>query len=214
MIRRWYRIAVTSVKPLREVVSRLPQGIYEAAETANSRSVDGAEVILAPEHVKENAFTLHDGTLAVRTGNALTPVLNLPDETARRIKGLIKVRDAVREFSGHNCKARATRRFARARRELNLRYELIFGAIWTGQRHREPALPSGVDPDYPLLCSLEDYNDETKRAEKTAIFRERTIRRPRRPRLQKTQKMLLFSSLMNLGGRLAANGKASQSVSR
>ena len=31
------------------------------------------------------------------------------------------------------------------------------------------------DPDLPLLCSLEDYNDETKKAVKTAIFRERTI---------------------------------------
>ena len=31
------------------------------------------------------------------------------------------------------------------------------------------------DPDLPLLLSLENYNDETKRATKATIFRERTI---------------------------------------
>ena len=40
---------------------------------------------------------MHEGTLTVRTGATLTPITNLPDETARRIRGLIKVRDAVRE---------------------------------------------------------------------------------------------------------------------
>ena len=46
--------------------------------------------------MKENAFTLHDGVIAVRTGATLTPLTTLADETARRIRGLIKVRDAVR----------------------------------------------------------------------------------------------------------------------
>jgi N12 class adenine-specific DNA methylase len=31
------------------------------------------------------------------------------------------------------------------------------------------------DPDLPLLLSLENYNDETKRATKATIFTERTI---------------------------------------
>jgi N12 class adenine-specific DNA methylase len=31
------------------------------------------------------------------------------------------------------------------------------------------------DPDLPLLLSLEHYNDESQRAVKAAIFRERTI---------------------------------------
>ena len=44
------------------------------------------------------------------------------------------------------------------------------------------------DPDLPLLCSLEDYNDETKRAEKTAIFRERTIQQAQAPRAAETPK--------------------------
>lgn len=31
------------------------------------------------------------------------------------------------------------------------------------------------DPDLPLLLSLEDYNEESKRAAKATIFQERTI---------------------------------------
>ena len=41
-----------------------------------------------------------------------------------------------------------------------------------------PASISGAfdgDPDLPLLLSLENYDEETKRAIKAAIFRERTI---------------------------------------
>jgi N12 class adenine-specific DNA methylase/adenine-specific DNA methylase len=183
---------------LREAISRLPQGIYRAAETANSRSVNGAEVILAPEHVKENAFTLHDGTLAVRTGNALTPLLNLPDETARRIKGLIKVRDAVREVLRTQLQGSGDEEIARARRELNLRYDSFsarFGPVNDTANRRA----FRGDPDYPLLCSLEDYNDETKRAEKTAIFRERTIQQAHAPQAAENPKDALVLVLNETG---------------
>ena len=71
---------------LREAVSRCHRE-FTGQRTQTTAVSQGAEVILAPEHVKENAFALHDGTLAVRTGPTLTPVLNLPDETARRIQG-------------------------------------------------------------------------------------------------------------------------------
>jgi N12 class adenine-specific DNA methylase len=183
---------------LREAVSRLPQGIYRAAETANSQSVNGAAVILAPEHVKENAFALHDGTLAVRTGNALTPLLNLPDETARRIKGLIKVRDAVREVLRTQLQGTGDEEIARARQELNLRYDSFsarFGPVNDTANRRA----FRGDPDYPLLCSLEDYNDETKRAEKTAIFRERTIQKAQAPQAAETPKDALVLVLNETG---------------
>ena len=58
------------------------------AEQTTSRRRVAAEPIIAPDDVKENAFTLHDGVIAIRTGATLTPIANLPDETARRIRGL------------------------------------------------------------------------------------------------------------------------------
>ena len=85
---------------LREAVGALPEGIYRAVETNLTTRV-AAEPIIVPDDVKENAFTLHDGAIAIRTGATLTPVLNLPDETARRIRGLIKVRFCCARSSAH-----------------------------------------------------------------------------------------------------------------
>src|SRR6266540_2137528 len=81
---------------LRDAITALPEGIYRAEENTLRTQV-AAHPIRVPDDVKENAFTLHDGGIAIRTGAALTPISSLPDETARRIRGLIKVRTAVRE---------------------------------------------------------------------------------------------------------------------
>ena len=44
------------------------------------------------------------------------------------------------------------------------------------------------DPDLPLLLSLENFNEETRRATKTAIFRERTIQRQKPAETAETAK--------------------------
>ncbi len=183
---------------LRVAVAALPQGIYQMPEEAtNLRAVAPVE-ILAPNYVKENAFTLHDGVIAIRTGPTLTPVTNLPDETARRIRGLIKVRDAVREVIRSQLQEPDYDAIVRGRRLLNLHYDHFvarFGAI--NDRANRRAFRG--DPEYPLLCSLEDYNEETKRAEKTAIFRERTIQQPEAPQAAETAKDALILVLNELG---------------
>src|ERR1019366_7076511 len=81
---------------LAEAVAALPRGIYRSEERNTAEPTD-RERIIAPDDVKENAFTLHDGVITIRTGSTLTPIANLPDETARRIRGLIRVRGAARE---------------------------------------------------------------------------------------------------------------------
>ena len=82
--------------------------------------------------------------------------------------------------------------------QLNLRYDMFvsrFGAVNDSANRRA----FRGDPDYPLLCSLEDYNDETKRAEKTAIFRERTIQQARAPQAAETPKDALVLVLNETG---------------
>ena len=182
---------------LREAVSTLPPAIYRA-ETTNVARAKVEEAILAPDYVKENAFTLHDGVIAVRTGATLTPLTTLADETARRIRGLIKVRDAVRNTLRTQLEEHSEEAILGARRELNLRYDMFvarFGAVNDSANRRA----FRADPDYPLLCSLEDYNDETKRAEKTAIFRERTIQQARTPRAAETPKDAIVLVLNDTG---------------
>jgi N12 class adenine-specific DNA methylase len=161
---------------LREAITALPERVYRAAESITARVTVQP---IAPDDVKENAFTLHDSGIAIRMGATLTPIFNLPDETARRIRGLIKVRNAVREVLRTQLEDLTDEEIVDARRRLNFAYDQFvarFGAINESANRRA----FRGDPDLPLLCSLEDYNSDTKRAAKAAIFHERTIQKPRR----------------------------------
>ena len=183
---------------LREAIGALPQGIYRAIEQTNAQRAAARVEILAPDFVKENAFVLHEGIITVRDGPALTPVEGLPDETARRIRGMIKLRDAVRHTLRTQLENWSDEAVLDARRQLNFQYDHFvsrFGAVNDSANRR--AFRS--DPDAPLLCSLEDYNDETKRAVKMAIFRERTIHQPRPALLAETPQDALVLTLNEMG---------------
>jgi len=181
---------------LRTAVATLPRGIYRTPmETLN---ISAPLEIPAPDHVKENAFALHEGVITIRTGPVLTPVENLPEETARRIRGLIKLRDALRETLRTQLQDSGDEAVLDARRQLNFQYDHFvsrFGAVNETANRRA----FRGDPDLPLLCSLEDYNDETKRALKTAIFRERTIHPPNPVFHAETAKDALVLSLNETG---------------
>jgi N12 class adenine-specific DNA methylase len=182
---------------LRGAVAALPKGIYQTPEETTSRGVTPVE-ILAPDYVKENAFVLHEGTITIRTGPTLTPVTNLPDETARRIRGLVKLRDAVRETLRTQIQDSGEEAVLDARRALNFQYDHFvsrFGAVNENANRRA----FRGDPDLPLLCSLEDYNDETKKAVKTSIFRERTIHQPKAAVVAETAQDALVLALNETG---------------
>jgi N12 class adenine-specific DNA methylase len=183
---------------LAEAIVALPEGVYRAAENIIKAQVTVQPI--AADDVKENAFTLHDGVIAIRTGATLTPVLDLPDETARRIRGLIKVRAAVREVLRTQLEDLADDEIIDARRQLNFAYDSFvarFGPINQSVNRRA----FRGDPDLPLLCSLEDYNPDTNRATKTAIFYERTIQKPQSAHTAESPHDALIFSL-NAKGRV------------
>jgi len=183
---------------LREAIAALPQNVYAERQQANVTRGAAADAIFAPDYLKENAYTLHAGVIAIRIGAVLKPVKDLPDETARRVRGMIKVRDAVREVIRTQLQEPDYDALVGARRVLNLHYDHFvarFGAV----NDRANSRAFRADPDYPLLCSLEDYNEETKRAEKTAIFHERTIQQPQAPRAAETPKDALVLVLNEMG---------------
>lgn len=129
--------------------------------------------------MKQNAFVIHeDGSLAVREGNALTLLTKMPEQTGRRIRGMIRVRDAVREALRTQIEESDEPTVLQARQQLNNHYDHFvsrFGPLNDSANVRA----FDGDPDLPLLRSLEDYNAEAKIAQKTAIFRERTIQQAR-----------------------------------
>ena len=160
---------------LAEAVKHLPASIYEPLN--RSLDVAGAEqAIPAPGHVKPNAYTIHDDEIAIREGDRLIPLTHLPIQTKLRIRGMIKVRDAVRHCLRTQLEDADEDDIQLTRHQLNQAYER-FVARFGPVSDRVNALAFRGDPDLPLLFSLENYDLETNKAAKTAIFRERTIQK-------------------------------------
>ena len=189
---------------LREAAAFLPEGVIRPetprvgpAAAAPSREAE----ILAPGHVKENAFTtLEDGRIAIRTGATLTPVAKLSEENARRIRGLMRLRDAVRETLRTQLEGADESTILLARRQLNERYDqfaLRFGPV---NEPRNSKVFNG-DPDLPLILSLENFDEESRRATKTAVFTERTIHQHQAPRAAESAQDALVLTL-NATGRV------------
>jgi N12 class adenine-specific DNA methylase len=183
---------------LRQAVEVLPRGIYQVRDRTNAPRIDAVTEIFAPGHVKENAYVLHDGAVMICTGPTLTPVANLSDERSRRIRGLIKMRDAVRETLRTQLENSDEEAVFDARRMLNSQYDHFvsrFGPVNDSANQRA----FRGDPDLPLLSSLEDYDEETRKAVKTAIFRERTIHQTKVAQAAETPQDALVLTLNETG---------------
>ena len=132
--------------------------------------------ILAPEHVKENAFTtLEDGRVAIRSGGVLTPVAKLSEDGARRVRGLIRLRDAVRDTLRTQLDGAEESGVLLARRRLNERYDQFVARLWSGQRSGQRAGVPRWTRTFHCCVRWRITTRRTKQAAKTAIFTERTI---------------------------------------
>jgi N12 class adenine-specific DNA methylase len=132
-----------------------------------------------PPGVKPNAYVLTDhggGGIAVREGEELRLLTELSPMTARRIRRLIHVRDAARECLQLQVADRPEPELAAARFKLNQVYDYFVGQFGAISQSANSRVFAG-DPDLPLLLSLENYDEASNTAAKTAIFRERTIQR-------------------------------------
>jgi N12 class adenine-specific DNA methylase/2'-5' RNA ligase len=166
---------------LREAVALLPEKVITAAAPPKSTEPTIADLIPAPGHVKPFAFTAHeDGKLYVSDGANLVSQEGLPDATKARIRGMMGVRDALRETMRAMLDPDATDGFIRhQQKKLGKVYDAFV------KRHgyltsRGNVLAFGDDPDKPLLLSLEEWDPEQEMAKKAAIFTKRVLS-PRRP---------------------------------
>jgi N12 class adenine-specific DNA methylase len=158
---------------LGEAVERLPQNIYQAhAQQVAEPTLD--QTIPAPDFVKPNAYCLHDGMVCIREEDVLRSLTDMPSETRSRIRHLIPVRDAVRWCLRSQMDGSDEGQVIEARQQLNHAYGMFVGRFGPVNLRANQRAFDG-DPDLPLLLSLENYNEETKRATKATIFHERTI---------------------------------------
>ena len=141
------------------------------------------------------------------TATASSPP-SLAASAAARVRGMMAVRDAVRLVFRTQLDDAPEERIVEARKLLNSLYD-SFAHRYGPLSSRENLRAFAGDPDQPLLLSLENYDAETKRATKTAIFERRTLERYKPKDHVETAAEALAISLNETGeNRLAAHGAA------
>jgi N12 class adenine-specific DNA methylase len=182
---------------LATAIESLPANVYQPARhKLAAPTVE--QIIPAPGDVKPNAYTLVDGEIAIRDGDQLKLLPQIPIQTKARIRGLVQIRDAVRECLRTQLDEREPAEIEQARTKLNQEYDRFvsrFGPV----SDRANARAFRGDPDRPLLFSLENYDTEAGKATKTAIFRERTIHRQKVVESVDSPKAALIVSLNEKG---------------
>lgn len=182
---------------LADVVRSLPESVYQP-RVQRIVAEPPEQSIPAPDYVKPNAYTLVDGEVAIRDGDVLRKLPALPHQQRLRIRGLIRVRDAVRECLRTQVDGSSDEAITAARSRLN---EVYDSYVWRhgpiSDRANSKAFAS--DPDLPLLLSLEHYDGETRKAKKAAVFQERTIQYKQPVRAVETAKEALLVSLNEKG---------------
>ncbi len=159
---------------LRDAVRQI-HGTYHPAERA-AAPVNAAprDTLPADPTVRQYSYTVVDGTLYYREDSQMIrAVLNSAAEA--RVKGLVELRDCVRELIDLQLDPHATDQDIQAgQKELNRLYDNYtgrFGAI----NDRANRLVFSEDSSYPLLCALEKVNEEGRVTGKSAMFTRRTI---------------------------------------
>jgi N12 class adenine-specific DNA methylase len=186
---------------LTEAFARLPERVYHGHAQGVSVPSD-VLTVPAPDDIKLNGYALIEtdqgNLVAVRNGNELVTRPDLSGDAARRIRALIKVRTAVRECLRSQVENKPDDEILSTRNQLNAEYGQFYSRFGPISERANTRAFAG-DPDLPLLLSLENFNDETRVATKTAIFRERTIQYQKPAESAQTAREALLISLNENG---------------
>ncbi len=171
---------------LDQALENLPSNIYEKTTFVQSEDTN-YDILDADDSIKNNAFTIinKDGKDIIyqRSFSSLVPYGIQEGMTAKRIIGLCKVKDALREVFNVQLRDGSDIELENAQAILNKEYDEFYkkyGYINDSANGR--AFDS--DPDYYLLTSIEnkvskedeEENDKPK-YEKGDVFTKRTIRK-------------------------------------
>ncbi len=182
---------------LEKAVSLLPANVYKSRERQGPLLPADSDQVPTAGAVKEGGLADRNGEIVVRRGGAFEP-LTVPASVGARIRGMLQVRDSVRDVFRTQLADAADGTIAEARRHLNRTYDSFvsrFGPLSA----RENVKALAGDPDQPLLLSLEEFDPETRRASKTAVFDRRTLERYRPVERVETAPESLLVSLNETG---------------
>jgi N12 class adenine-specific DNA methylase len=160
---------------LTRAVAKLPEGAFVPRQAPDGLTTEAsADAIPDYKEVKPYGLTVKNGKVYRRIGDAIQHEPDFPKKQIQTLKEMLGVRDVARELLQAEAKDRSTKELADLRRRLNNSYDKFRqknGIIHSPKNERA----MHADPDLPLLLSLEDYDKDTKTANKAAIFRQRVV---------------------------------------
>ncbi len=180
---------------LNNVLHLFPPDIFETEKELPLSTVDRA--IPSPDSVKEGAFVIHEGRLYRSIAGSLA-LQELPATTTKRVEKMVRLRDIARQLLHDEMTTADDASINFVRIQLNSVYDRFvkeFGYI----QSRSNKSAFSEDPDYPLLLSLELYDDETKKAAKAEVFSRRVIHPVRKVERVETVKEAFLVTLNELG---------------
>ncbi|WP_327195604.1 DEAD/DEAH box helicase family protein [Paenibacillus alginolyticus] len=128
----------------------------------------------ADPSVRNFSFALVDGHIYFRENSRMRRV-DTSATAAGRIKGMIQLRDTVRELIEYQTEDYSDEMIREQQRKLNAQYDRFttqYGLI----NSRANSLAFSDDSSYFLLCSLEIVDEEGRLLRKADMFTKRTIR--------------------------------------
>lgn len=171
---------------MNQAIEHLPSNIYEQTNFIHNEN-NNYEVLDADDSIKNNAFTIinKDGKDIIyqRSFSSLVPYSIQEGMVAKRIIGLCKVKNALREVFDIQLRDGSNEELSLAQEKLSKEYDEFYKKYgYINDSVNARAFDS--DPDYYLLTSIEnkvskddeDENDKPK-YEKGDVFTKRTIRK-------------------------------------
>ena len=122
---------------------------------------------------KNGGYSLRDGKL-VRTENGQTVDHKLDEKTAKRVAGMVGIRDAARKLQNAQLQGQNPASIGKARKELNGLYDAFV------KEHgylNAPANKKAMqdDPDRYSILALENWDTDTRKGTKADIFSKNTV---------------------------------------
>ena len=155
----------------------LPSNIIDNEELSQNYTEEQGQAIPVDEkysHIKDYSYAEINGNIYYRINDYLYEQ-NKSQTALQRIKGLIKVRTALRDLiniQNSNVSDEETLPYQARLNQIYDEFVKKFGYI----TDRANDLAFRNDADFPLLISLEKEDKETKKITKTDIFTKRTIK--------------------------------------
>ena len=133
------------------------------------------ESILADPQVRNYSYTVIGDKVYYRE-NSLMNKVDVGDTTFKRIKGMIRIRDTVRDLITYQSEDYPEEMIAKKQRELNDYYD-VFTQAYGLLNSRGNTIAFREDSSFYLLCSLENLNEDGTLKSKAAMFTQITIRK-------------------------------------